>query len=485
MKAGSIMSWLSSFNNQSRDKMQNIPGLKSRSPTRVFFNQEISVKQSNHKFRLLLVAMFFIISLSACQPAQSSETQTPDTTIQETETPSPTTAIDPEEGAEPTQPAGGFVVVDFPTPEPVVREDALVTESGLQYIEIKAGDGATPQDGSLVLMNFIISLPEGSELANTYTDGSPSEIIIGRGQLLPGWEEGVKLMKAGGKAELILPPELALGEQGYGSVPPNSQLIIEVEILSVEPAPEPYAVSEGDLTITESGLSYFDISDGDGAEATEGDIVTNHFTIWIREESQDMYFGSSYNSQPISFALGRGDTVFPGWEEGMAGMRVGGKRLLIIPPELALGEQGGSGIPANATLVMEVELVEIRKPVQMTEVAEEDYTVTESGLKYYDIVEGEGASPITGQTVTVHYTGWLEDGTIFDSSVERGQPFNFTIGTGMVIPGWDEGVATMKIGGRRQLVVPSDLAYGDVGAPPTIPPGATLIFEVELLDIQE
>ena len=85
--------------------------------------------------------------------------------------------------------------------------------------------------------------------------------------------------------------------------------------------------------------------------------------------------------------------------------------------------------------------------------------------------------------MVVDYTGWLEDGTIFDSSVQRGEPFNFPIGQGSVIPGWDEGVATMKIGGKRQLVIPADLAYGDTGSG-IIPPGATLIFEVELLDIQ-
>jgi peptidylprolyl isomerase len=85
---------------------------------------------------------------------------------------------------------------------------------------------------------------------------------------------------------------------------------------------------------------------------------------------------------------------------------------------------------------------------------------------------------------TVHYTGWLEDGTMFDSSLMRGQPFSFPVGAGQVIPGWDEGVASMKVGGKRQLKIPADLAYGEQGAGGVIPPNAILIFEVELLDVK-
>lgn len=108
-------------------------------------------------------------------------------------------------------------------------------------------------------------------------------------------------------------------------------------------------------------------------------------------------------------------------------------------------------------------------------------TETASGLKYVDLQVGEGPMPQKGQTVTVHYTGTLEDGTPFDSSRDRGQPFQFQIGVGQVIKGWDEGVSTMKVGGRRQLIIPSDLGYGPRGAGGVIPPNATLVFDVELL----
>ena len=106
-----------------------------------------------------------------------------------------------------------------------------------------------------------------------------------------------------------------------------------------------------------------------------------------------------------------------------------------------------------------------------------------SGLKYLDHVVGAGESPMRGQMVTVHYTGTLENGNKFDSSVDRGQPFTFKIGVGTVIKGWDEGVMTMKVGGKRKLIIPPDLGYGARGRPPVIPPSATLIFEVELLGV--
>lgn len=109
---------------------------------------------------------------------------------------------------------------------------------------------------------------------------------------------------------------------------------------------------------------------------------------------------------------------------------------------------------------------------------------TSSGLKYTDIEVGDGKSPLSGQGVSVHYTGTLEDGTKFDSSHDRNSPFNFTIGIGRVIPGWDEGVMSMKVGGKRKLVIPPDLGYGARGAGGVIPPNATLIFDVELLAIR-
>ena len=113
----------------------------------------------------------------------------------------------------------------------------------------------------------------------------------------------------------------------------------------------------------------------------------------------------------------------------------------------------------------------------------ESMTETASGLQYQDLTVGGGATAQAGDSVSVHHTGWLKDGTKFDSSVDRGEPFKFQLGAGQVIPGWDEGVVGMRVGGKRKLVIPPELGYGERGAGGVIPGGATLIFDVELLEV--
>jgi len=432
--------------------------------------EEKRVKNNRKKpvWYLTAVVALFVVLLAACQAAPPASP---------TAEPAPTTPVPAAAATDAAPPTPA------PTATPIVLEGATVTESGLQYLEVQAGQGAAPERGNVVTMHFIATLPDGAILANTYTQDEPARVVWGTGRLLPGWEESLGMMNAGGKARLIMTPELAFGEEGAASVPPETQLLFEVELLEVTEAPAPTPVAEADLTRTDSGLGYYDLVEGDGDEALPDWTASMLYTMWIKTDTGYEYVDQSVRDAPVSFVVGRRDVVFPGWDEGATGMKVGGKRQLIIPADLGMGEQGAAMVPPDAVMVMEIELIEITQPQVAAEVDEDDYITTASGLKYYDLVAGEGDTPETGQTAVVHYTGWLADGAVFDSSIQRGQPLSFQVGLGGVIPGWDEGVASMQVGGKRQLVIPPDLGYGETGSGGVIPPNATLIFEVELLEI--
>ena len=242
-------------------------------------------------------------------------------------------------------------------------------------------------------------------------------------------------------------------------------------------------VMKSETITTPTGLQYKDLTIGKGGFPKTGDQVYVHYTGKL--EDGTVFDSSLDRKQPFNFALGMG-RVIKGWDEGIASMQVGGKRLLTIPSALAYGEKGaGNRIPPNATLVFEVELLEIKKPFIDTdfELSGEE-TLTESGMIMIDHIIGNGNQPKHGDVVVVHYTGKLENGTKFDSSHDRHTPFKFPLGMGRVIKGWDEGLSTMTVGGKRTLIIPPYLAYGSRGAGGVIPPNATLLFEVELLDIQ-
>ncbi|HEX9251534.1 MAG TPA: FKBP-type peptidyl-prolyl cis-trans isomerase [Ignavibacteriaceae bacterium] len=253
-----------------------------------------------------------------------------------------------------------------------------------------------------------------------------------------------------------------------------------------------------DSVTLKSGLKYNDIKVGTGIEAKNGDLVEIHFKGWIVKDSSNLFSDWSVDStkkadliadsyamnQPMKFVLGT-ESFIKGSEEGIVGMKAGGQRASVIPSNLAYGPQGMGPIPPNTNIKVLIELVSAKEAVvaKMWDVDSTLFKTTASGLKYAIIQQGEGELVGKEKQVTVHYSGFLLDGTKFDSSVERDEPFTFVAGVGQVIPGWDEGVQLMKKGSKARLIIPSNLAYGerDLGK---IPPNSTLIFDVEVLDVK-
>lgn len=261
----------------------------------------------------------------------------------------------------------------------------------------------------------------------------------------------------------------------------------------------------------ESGLFFTETTKGNGKKPKETDIVKVHFKV--SDLDGRVFFSSFDQGEPMRWEAGK---VFdnPGATEALNLMTVGSKANVIVPSSIGFGEQGrGQMVAPFTTLLYDLEMVSIqskadydkekaaeqRKAEATKEKAKAEemgnlakyiksnnisVKPTASGLYYLESKAGTGEKPVAGKKVTVHYTGTLLDGTKFDSSVDRGQPFEFVLGQGQVIQGWEEGIAMMKKGGKAKLIIPSSIAYGPDGRMPSIPPSATLIFEVELIDFK-
>lgn len=202
---------------------------------------------------------------------------------------------------------------------------------------------------------------------------------------------------------------------------------------------------------------------------------------YVGKLMNDTVFDSSYErGKPFSFILGQG-SVIKGWEEGIAYMHEADSAILTIPADLGYGATAMGTIPANSTLIFTVKLEKVSEPF---DVKGKDTIKTVSGLKYIVVSKGRGIKVDSGMNVTVHYTGYFEDGKIFDSSLERGEAITLPIGSGKVIKGWDEGITYLNVGDKARLFIPYDLGYGET-VRGTIPAKSNLIFDVEILKAEK
>jgi|DEB19_MinimDraft_2_1074335.scaffolds.fasta_scaffold01326_2 peptidylprolyl isomerase len=238
---------------------------------------------------------------------------------------------------------------------------------------------------------------------------------------------------------------------------------------------------------TASGLKVKITEKGTGKQVMKGDKVTAHYTGTLEDGKK--FDSSKDRNQPFSFKVGTGQ-VISGWDEGFQLLSIGDKATFTIPSNLGYGANGAGGvIPPNATLFFDVEILDaVASPAPKAAVP---YDVTgldtikmQSGLRFLKVESGTGEKAQQGKYVSVHYTGYLMDGKKFDSSVERGEPIEFQLGKGMVIKGWEEGIELMHVGDKMRFIIPSELAYGEKGAPGAIPANATLIFDCELVGVQ-
>ncbi len=222
-------------------------------------------------------------------------------------------------------------------------------------------------------------------------------------------------------------------------------------------------------------FGFTDLEEGTGAAIEDGWLLAIAYTGWLYDpaapDNRGREFGSATADAPDSFRLGVGQ-VIPGIDQGVAGMRVGGLRRIVIPPDLGFGGQGTSFVPGNATLLLEVRLV----------------AGAEVPFSVEDVRIGGGDEATSGRSLSVAYQGWLYDltasekkGARFDST-NANDPYSFVLGVGEVIPGWDLGMVGMRVGGLRRLVIPHQLAYREADRP-GIPGFSTLLFEVELLAV--
>jgi len=234
---------------------------------------------------------------------------------------------------------------------------------------------------------------------------------------------------------------------------------------------------------TASGLKIKLTAAGKGKIINKGDKVKMHYTGTLVDGR--VFDSSRERNQPFEFVLGM-KQVIAGWDEAILYLKLGDKAIITVPPDLGYGDVKMAKIPAGSYLVFDLEVLDVFRdfaPKQFV-VKPKEVVKTLSGLEYSVVLQGKGAKAEKGKTVEVHYTGFLENGDIFDSSVLRGQPISFRVGAGMVIPGWDEGVAFLNTGGKALLSIPYELAYGENGRPPLIPPKARLIFNIELISVK-
>ncbi|PRD26543.1 UNVERIFIED_CONTAM: mip [Trichonephila clavipes] len=327
------------------------------------------------------------------------------------------------------------------------KEGVKTTASGLQYKIIKEGTGKQPSSTSVVKVHYKGQLTDGKVFDSSYDRGEPIEFPLN--QVIPGWTEGLQLMKEGGKATLYIPANLGYGEHVLSFILEEimkklSLILIASAIGTVQAAPTTLKSPQKE----QLGYSYGYLM-GKGNAETLKDLNIETFVQGLKDATQGKT--ASLSDEEMANVLNQYKK------------RLEAKQLIEFQELAQQNEQVGQAF-----------LAENAKKA--------DIITTKSGLQYQVLQEGKGKSPKATSMVKVNYEGRLLDGTVFDSSIARNHPAEFKLN--QVISGWTEGVQTMKEGGKSRFFIPADLAYGDIGAGDGIGPNSTLIFDIELIEVK-
>ncbi len=412
------------------------------------------------------------------------------------------------------------------------------TDNGLYYkYYVQGDDTIKPKAGDIATVTMVYGTQD-SVIFNSNKIPRPLEIPIDhhfKGDLF----EGLKMMGIGDSASFMISADsFFIITARYPKLPEyidsGSYMVFDIKMVDFLTQEEKIIkdqelldqrrdqemvnlqkyLEENDISTKplESGLYFIREKKGRGSKPAIGEMVSFHMTVGLLDGTS--IFSTHERGEPIEIEYGqRFDTE--GLEEGLGLLRKGGKARLIVPSSLGFGaEQRGQIIPPYSTLIYDVELVKIRSKAEyekeqaaarkkresenerrkneegdLIEAYLKENNITafpeESGLIFISKEQGTGTQAEDGKKVSVHYTGRLLNGTVFDSSIDKGEPYSFMLGQGQVIRGWDEGIALMKEGGKATLIIPSDLGYGSRGAGDQIPPFSPLVFDVELVDVEE
>jgi peptidylprolyl isomerase len=358
------------------------------------------------------------------------------------------------------------------------------TKSGLYFTFLEKGTGKMAKTGDMVVVHYRGLFRDNKEFDNSYKSGRPLELNVGVGQVILGWDEALLMMPEGSKILLVIPPRLGYGSRDNGPIPANSTLIFEMELLKVvsQIPIEPFKVNKKAFKTSKTGIKYAFVQESDGLKPDSNYIVSMHFTGYLPDGK--IFDSSILSGEPEKFTVGTAK-VIKGVNQAVMLMNQGAKARFIIPAALAFGDKGYyTLIPPKTDLTYDIEILEVKSPPKVEPyVSGNDTILLNSGLRYIPFYTTTGEIPKEGDLVGIHYTGYFEDGKIFDSSVLRDQRIMFAIGENHVVPGMEEVVKIMHVGDKVRVLIPWKLGYGEEGNMPIIPPKTNLIFDIELLYI--